>query len=122
MQNGPPKGHFSSRDSFGYTRDQKTPVRRSEIRFPELGFTNNHDGEHKPYSPDLAPCDFFSFPHDQGKAKGTRFETLYAVKANEVEIMKRLSGSDLKNCFGPWKIRGVRIEEKSTLEVIISKL
>ncbi|GBL81356.1 hypothetical protein AVEN_143661-1 [Araneus ventricosus] len=55
MQNGPPKGHLSSRDAFGYTRGQKTPVRLSEFQFPELGFTNKNDGGSTPpfYFPSL---------------------------------------------------------------------
>jgi len=33
-----------------------------------------------PYSPDLAPCDFFLFPHMKGQMKGKRF-----VDASEVK-------------------------------------
>jgi transposase len=32
--------------------------------------------EHPPYSPDLAPCDFFLFPKIKSALKGTRFESV----------------------------------------------
>ncbi|GFT81205.1 putative mariner transposase [Trichonephila clavipes] len=36
--------------------------------------------EHAPYSPDLAPCNFFLFPKIKCALKGTRFESMEAVK------------------------------------------
>ena len=36
--------------------------------------------EQPPYSPDLAPCDFFLFPKLKGVIKGTRFEGVEAIK------------------------------------------
>lgn len=30
---------------------------------------------HPPYSPDLAPCDFFVFPHVKKQLRGTRYDT-----------------------------------------------
>lgn len=36
--------------------------------------------EHPPYSPDLAPCDFFFFPKVKFALKGTRFESVDTVK------------------------------------------
>jgi histone-lysine N-methyltransferase SETMAR len=32
--------------------------------------------EHPPYSPDLAPCDSFSFPKIKSALRGTRFESV----------------------------------------------
>ena len=39
--------------------------------------------EHPPYSPDLAPPDFFLFPKIECALKGTRFESVDAVKASD---------------------------------------
>ncbi|GBO00792.1 hypothetical protein AVEN_43852-1 [Araneus ventricosus] len=50
MQNGPPKGHLSSRDAFGYTRGQKTPVRLNEFQFPEIGFTKTTEVALSPFT------------------------------------------------------------------------
>lgn len=61
--------------------------------------------EHPPYSPDLAPCDFFMFPKVKEVLKGTRFETVEAVKQKATETMNMLTENDLKHCFEQWKIR-----------------
>jgi hypothetical protein len=36
---------------------------------------------HPPYSPDLAPCDFFHFPKMKLKLKGRRFDTIEEIQA-----------------------------------------
>jgi hypothetical protein len=36
---------------------------------------------HPPYSPDLAPCDFFIFPKMKMKVKGHRFDTIEDIQA-----------------------------------------
>jgi len=60
--------------------------------------------EHPPYSPDLAPCDFFLFPKMKSTLKGTRFESIDAVKAKATELMNKLTEDYLQHCFQQWKI------------------
>jgi len=60
--------------------------------------------KHPPYSPDLAPCDFFLFPKINSALKGTRFQSVDAVKAKATELMNKLSEDDLQHCFQQWKI------------------
>jgi hypothetical protein len=36
---------------------------------------------HTPYSPDLAPCDFFLFPKMKLKLKGHQFDTIEEIRA-----------------------------------------
>jgi hypothetical protein len=40
---------------------------------------------HPPYSPDLAPCDFFLFPKMKLKLKGRRFDTIEEIQAEFAE-------------------------------------
>jgi len=61
--------------------------------------------EHPPCSPDLAPCDFILFPELKSALKGSRFESIGAVKAKATELMNKLSEDDLQHCFQQWKIR-----------------
>jgi hypothetical protein len=61
--------------------------------------------EHPPYSPDLALYDFFLFPKIKSALKRTRFESIDAMKAKAMEVMKKLSEKDLQHCFQQWKIR-----------------
>jgi hypothetical protein len=36
---------------------------------------------HPPYSPDLAPCDFFVFPEMKLMVKGRQFDTIEEIQA-----------------------------------------
>ena len=58
---------------------------------------------HAPYSPDLAPCDFFLFPKIKAVLKGTRFKTMEAVKQKTAELLKALTKEDFEHCFDQWK-------------------
>ena len=55
--------------------------------------------EHPPYSPDLAPCDFFLFPKIKSELKGTRFESVDAVKAKATQLLNSITQDDLQHCF-----------------------
>ena len=68
--------------------------------------------EHPPYSPDLAPCDFFLFPKIKSALKGTRFESVDAVKAKATQLLNSLTQDDLQHCFQQWKIRMERCMDR----------
>ncbi|GFV75799.1 jerky protein homolog-like [Trichonephila clavipes] len=59
--------------------------------------------EHAPYSPDLAPCDLLLFPKIKSALKGTRFESMEAVKQKTAELLKALTKEDFQHCFDQWK-------------------
>ncbi|GFW22482.1 putative mariner transposase [Trichonephila clavipes] len=61
--------------------------------------------EHAPYSPDLVPCDLFLFPKIKSALKGTRFESMEAVKQKTAELLKALTKEDFQHCFDQWKKR-----------------
>ena len=65
--------------------------------------------EHPPYSPDLAHVTLL-FPKIKSALKGTRFESVDAVKAKATELMNKLS-EDLRHCFLQWKIRMERCRD-----------
>jgi histone-lysine N-methyltransferase SETMAR len=75
--------------------------------------------EHPSYSPDLAPCDFFLFPKIKSALKGTRFESVDAVKAKATVLVNKLSEDDLQHLFQQWKshMERCRDGEGSTLRV-----
>lgn len=57
---------------------------------------------HPPYSPDLAPNDFFLFPQIKDKLRGHRFSSPEdAVNAFKSRVLE-LSTSDWKKCFDNW--------------------
>jgi hypothetical protein len=54
---------------------------------------------HPPYSPDLAPCDFFLFPKMKLKLKGLGFESIEEIQAESQDVMKMLTKNDFQRCF-----------------------
>jgi hypothetical protein len=60
------------------THDQKQ--RRLHISFLAKNSITKMD--HPPYSPDLAPCDFWLFPKLKNALKGQRFANLPDLKRN----------------------------------------
>lgn len=66
---------------------------------------------HPPYSPDLAPCDFFLFPTIKNKLKGTKFSSPDEAVAAYEEALKALSKEEWKNCILDWFHRMKRCVE-----------
>ena len=60
--------------------------------------------EHPPYSPDLAPCDFYLFPKVKSALKGTFFQSVEEVKT-KTDLLKKVTLDDLQHCFQQWKTR-----------------
>jgi len=60
---------------------------------------------HPPYSPDLAPCDFFLFPKMKMKLKGRRFQTLEETEAESQAVLNTLRENDSQECFKKWQHR-----------------
>lgn len=63
---------------------------------------------HAPYSPDLAPCDFFMFPKMKIKLKGRRFDTIKEIQEKSQEVLKALTTTDFEKCFHSWQKRWQR--------------
>ncbi|KAE9541769.1 hypothetical protein AGLY_003760 [Aphis glycines] len=58
-----------------------------------------------PYSPDLAPCDFFLFPKIKMALKSKRFQDVDEIKQNATEQLRRVSKNDFHRCFQKWQER-----------------
>ncbi|GFX16649.1 FLJ37770-like protein [Trichonephila clavipes] len=56
-------------------------------------------------SPELAACDFYLFSKVKSALKGTRFESVEAVKEKAARVLKELTKDDFQHCFQQWKIR-----------------
>ena len=50
---------------------------------------------HRPYSPDLAPCDFWLFP----KLRGCRYETTEDMKEAVMKVIDMLTQEDFHEAF-----------------------
>jgi histone-lysine N-methyltransferase SETMAR len=61
--------------------------------------------EHPPYSPDLAPCDFFLLGDGKGKLMGKQHETPEDLVSEVRNIIAHIRADVLKNIFESWKGR-----------------
>ena len=50
---------------------------------------------HRPYSPDVAPCDFWLFP----KLRGCRYETIEEIKEAVTKVTDMLTQEDSHGAF-----------------------
>jgi len=57
---------------------------------------------HPPYSPDLAPCDFFLFPKMKFKLEGRWFDTK-EIQAESQRVLDTLIGNDFQEPFQKWR-------------------
>jgi len=65
---------------------------------------------HPPYSPDLAPCDFFLFPRKKGRKKGKRFADVREVKMKTPEVLNNISTEKIsRNVFSSGKNVGTSV-------------
>jgi transposase len=52
-----------------------------------------------PYSPDLAPADFFLFPKLKSTLKGRRSESIKAIKTNSLAHLRSIPKTAFQECF-----------------------
>ena len=54
---------------------------------------------HPPYSPDLAPCDFFPFHRMKRQMKGKCLADVSKVKKKMLEVLNNISTEEFQKCF-----------------------
>lgn len=60
---------------------------------------------HPPYSPDLAPCDFFLFPKLKLRMRGKQFGSPEAAVAAYRSFLEDMDKDDFVTCFEEWFLR-----------------
>ncbi len=58
--------------------------------------------QHPPYSPDLAPCDFYLFPTLKADLRGKRFDDVADLPVAVRECIRRIPSNDYRTCFDTW--------------------
>jgi len=81
------------------------PVHTSLLVRDFLAKTSTASMPQPPYSPDLAPCDFFLFPKPKSPIKGRRFATIKEIKTSSLKELKAIPKSAYQKCFEDWKKR-----------------
>ena len=54
---------------------------------------------HPPYSPDLAPCDFWLFPKLKEKLRGSCYETIEEMKKAVMKVIDMPTQEDFHGAF-----------------------
>jgi hypothetical protein len=60
---------------------------------------------HPPYSPDLAPCDFFLFPRLRSTLKGERFQDVAEIQLNKTRQLQAIPKQAYQTCIEKLKDR-----------------
>ena len=58
-----------------------------------------------PYSPDLAPCDFWLFPKLKRPIRGLRFDKIEEIQSESKKALKKIPEIEFNKCFDNWKKR-----------------
>ena len=61
-----------------------------------------------PYSPDLAPCDFFLFDRLKKPLRGKHFATEAEIETNGRAVLNTIQKDEFSRCFQDWKQRWQR--------------
>lgn len=73
-----------------------------------LSQTGTTVAPHPPYSPDLAPCDFFLFPKLKMRLKGRRFNTVEEIQCESQMLLNTIHESDFHSAFQALQNRWAR--------------
>ena len=60
---------------------------------------------HPPYSPDLAPCDFFLFPKLKKELKNKKYDKVENLARGVQAVVSSISKDEYYKCFESWKKR-----------------
>jgi transposase len=61
--------------------------------------------DHPPYSPDLAPCNFWLFPKLKTALKGHRFSDIADIQEHAATILQSIPEEEFQKCFEQCKHR-----------------
>ncbi|CAK9826899.1 Mariner Mos1 transposase [Anthophora retusa] len=93
------------RNNSWFLHHDNAPAHTSHIVRDYLTKNNINTVPQAPYSPDMAPCDFFLFPRLKLPLRGKHFETIEAIKENSQKELKAIPKSAYGKCFEDWKKR-----------------
>jgi hypothetical protein len=61
--------------------------------------------DHLPYSPALAPCDFYLFPKVKNIMHSEHFVDVDTIKRETTKLLNELTKEDMQHCFQEWEKR-----------------
>jgi len=85
--------------------DDNAPSHRALVTHEFLAHNSIITLPHPPYSPDLAPCDFFLFPNMNLQLKGRCFDRMEEIQRESQNVLGTLREQDFKHAFQQWQRR-----------------
>ncbi len=79
--------------------DDNASVHTSDETMTFLHQVKMTRGDHPPYSPDLAPCDFFLFPKMKNEMRGKRYRNMQELKNAVNQVLDSFTPEDFHDCF-----------------------
>lgn len=78
------------------------PAHKAQVVVDFLASEHIQEVGHPPYSPDLAPCDFFVFPNVKRLMRGVRYESPKEAVDAFRELIESLPSSSWSSCWTKW--------------------
>jgi len=85
--------------------DDNAPPHRALVTREFLAHNSIITLPHPPYSPVLAPCDFFLFPKMKLQLKGSRLERVEEIQRESQNILGTLREQDFQHASQQWQRR-----------------
>lgn len=93
------------KDNSWFLHHDNAPSHTALVIRDHFAKNSTHTVPQPPYSPDLAPCDFWLFSKLKRPLRGHRFDTIEEIEAAATRELKAIPESDYNQCFEDWKIR-----------------
>ena len=93
------------RDGDWILHHDNAPARTSHFMQQFLAKHSTAQLQQPPYSPDLAPCDFFLFPRLKEVLKGQRFEATEDIQRNSTKTLLDIPKEEFLKCLQQWQKR-----------------
>jgi len=86
-----------------FTMDKRIALSHNVLIIHEFHVKNSTNTiQQPPNSSDLAPCDFFLFGRLKKSLRGTRFESVEAIKQKSLEALMAIQKIDFQKGFEEW--------------------
>lgn len=93
------------RDNSWYLHHDNAPAHTSLLVRDYLAKNHVNVLPQAPYSPDMAPADFFLFSKLKMPLRGRRFDSIFAIKENSLRELRAIPKSSFEGAFEGWKRR-----------------
>ena len=93
------------KDNSWFLHHDNAPSHTALVLRDHFAKNSTHIVPQPPYSPDLAPCDFWLFSKLKRPLRGHHFNTIEEIQAESKKALKAIPEIEFNKCFDDWKKR-----------------